>query len=111
MILAQVTQKPSFLWVLLSPMVYSMMCKHYVIGLDGNELALYPVSMGFFGLNQATMCDHYDLRDLSEVKLSNGLFTATLSFRTRDGRKMKLFAPMMAAGNLKDLYRRMKDRV
>jgi hypothetical protein len=111
-VLAQVMEKAPFFWALLSPLVYSLKHKHYVIGLNsGRDLYLYRLSLGLFGAGAATGVEAIPLNEMREVTYRQGLLTATLSFRKPDGKRVRLFVPLPAKGNATEIYEAMRYRI
>jgi hypothetical protein len=105
-VLAQVMEKASILWAFLSPLVWSLMNKHYVIGYDAasRSLYLFRLSMGFFGAGAATEVHQYPIGELREFEYRKGILTARVNLQTRDGKRIKLFVPMPAQSNARSIY-------
>jgi hypothetical protein len=113
-VLAQVMEKASILWaILLSPLFWSLRNTHYVIGFDRNEheLYLFRLSLGMFGLGEATGVERIPLEKIRELSYRGGLLTATLSFRKPDGSKVKLFAPLPSRENAREIYEAVRARM
>jgi hypothetical protein len=106
-VLAQVMERASFLWkLLLGPLIWTLMNKHYVLGYHSDEekLYLFRMKMGFFGLGEMQEVQTFALDELRDLQYRPGLLTATLIFQKPDGNKIKLFASMPSRKNVKTIY-------
>ena len=105
-VLAQAFQRPARLWRLLSLLVYSFRTKHYVIGFEDRDgtLYLFRLSMGLFGVGQATGYEKFAVKELLELDYQEHFFAASFSFRKPDGTKVKLFVPNPSKENAKEIY-------
>jgi hypothetical protein len=105
-VLARVMEKASILWALLSPLVWSLLNKHYVVGYDAADrsLVLFRLPLGLFGPGQAREVQKYPLRELEALEYRGGLLTARLKLRTTDGARANLFAPMPSKRNTRAVY-------
>jgi hypothetical protein len=106
-VVVKVLERASILWsALFGPLVWSLMCKHYIIGFDPIEEALYLFRMrqGLFGLGAVRSIETLPVEQLDAVRLSSGMLNATLHVRRADGSRIKLFAPLPSRKNAKEIY-------
>jgi hypothetical protein len=111
-VVAQVMEKASILWsVFFGPLVWSLRSKHYIIGFDPIEEAMYlfRMRMGLFGLGAVRSIETLPVEHLDGVRLSNGMLTATLHVRRPDGSRIKLFAPLPSRKNAKEIYQAIRN--
>jgi hypothetical protein len=100
-------EKASILWaLLLSPFIWSLKNKHYVIGFGdrGQTLYLFRLSLGLLGVGKATGFEKLAVKELRELEYREHFLTASFSFRKPDGIKVKLFVPVPSKKNAKEIY-------
>ena len=110
-ILAQVFCRPSKLWRICLP-VYALMTKHYVIGFQDREAALYlfRLSLRLFGVGQATEFESFAGKELQDLDYQEQPFAARFSFRKPDGTQVKLFAPNSWKENVQEIYQTIRAK-
>jgi hypothetical protein len=89
------------------------MTKHYVIGFQDREGALYlfRLSLRLLGVGQATGYERFAVKELRELDYQEQPFAARLSFRKPDGTKVKLFAPNSWKENAEEIYQTIQAKV
>jgi len=106
-VVAHMMDKASILWaILLSPLIWAFMNKHYVVAFDSarRQLYLFRISMGFFGPGKATGFEALALSDLQDLNYREHILTGTLSFRRSDGQRVKLFVPVPSKKNARRIH-------
>jgi len=93
--------------------LYAFMTKHYVIGFEEREGALYlfRLSLRLFGVGQATGYERFAVQELLELDYQEQPFAARFSFRKPDGTKVKLFAPNSWKENAEEMYQAIQAKV
>lgn len=113
-LLAQVFRRASRLWGGLLPApIWALLTKHYVIGFQQREQSLYlfRLSLGLRGVGKATGYEKFAVSELRELDYQENFWAGTFSFRTPDGKKIKLFAPKASRENAGEIYQSLRVKV